>query len=330
LGVVGPPPGSPGATEPFYPPLEPYEHGLLDIGDGNLVYWEGCGNPGGKPALAVHGGPGSGAHRVSRRYFDPERYRIVLFDQRHCGRSTPSAGDPRTDLSTLTTHALVADMERLREHLGVDRWLLLGGSWGSLLSLAYAVEHPDRVTELILFGVATGRHSEIDWIFRGGLARFFPQQWDDVLAALPEHERGGDVLAAYVRALEDEDPEVRRRATDAWSLWESATPKWPPEDGLARRFRDPDFAYAFARLVTYVNAHNAWLEDGELLARAHVLRETPVTIVNGRFDFQSPVGNAWELRRALPHAELVVVDDAGHSGSAALDAALVAATDAYR
>ena len=278
----------------------------------------------------MHGGPGSGAGRVWRRYFDPDRYRIVLFDQRHCGRSTPSAADPRTDLSTLTTQGLVADMERLREHLGLERWLLLGGSWGSLLSLAYAVTNPDRVTELVLFGIATGRHAEIDWLFRGGLARFFPQQWDDVVAALPDDERGGDVLAAYVRALEDESPDVRRRATEAWCLWESATPKWPPATGLARRFEDPEFAYLFARLVTYVNAHNAWLADGELLRGAHVLGDIPVTIVNGRFDFQSPLGNAWELKRALPQAELVVVDDAGHSGSSALDAALVAATDAYR
>jgi proline iminopeptidase len=221
-------------------------------------------------------------------------------------------------------------MARLRAHLGVDRWLLLGGSWGSTLALAFAVAHPESVSELVLFGVTTGRHSEIDWTFRGGLARFFPQQWDELVAALPEADRRGDVVAAYARLLADPDPEVRRRAADAWCMWESATPKWPPAPtGLARRVRDPGFAYAFARIVTHVTSHNAWLEDGALLRGAHALSDTPVALVNGRFDFQSPLGNAWELKRVLPHAELVVVDDAGHSGSEALDAAIVDALDRY-
>jgi proline iminopeptidase len=253
----------------------------------------------------------------------------VLFDQRSCGRSLPPASDPRTDISTITTQALVGDIERLRAHLGIERWLVFGGSWGSMLSLAYAEAHPDAVSELVLYGIATGRRSEADWLFRGGLARFFPQQWDALVAALPDADRGGDVPAAYSQLLEGPDPEVRRRAAEAWSLWESATPKWPPATGLARRFRDPEFAYAFARLVTHAVSHDSWLEDGELLRGAHVLAGTPVTIVNGRFDFQSPLGNAWELKRALPHADLVVVDEAGHSGSEALDAALVRALDRY-
>jgi proline iminopeptidase len=318
-----------GLTDPFYPPLEPYDHGLLDLGDGNRLYWETSGDPDGKPALFVHGGPGSGAGRVARRFFDPRAYRAVLFDQRNCGRSVPPAADPRTDLSTLTTQSLVRDMERLGEHLAVDRWLLLGASWGSTLALAYAEAHPEAVSELVLSGVTTGRHSEADWTFRGGLARFFPQEWGELVAALPEADRGGDVVAAYARLLADPDAGVRRRAAEAWCMWESATPKWPPTTGLARRFLDPDFAYAFARIVTHVTSHDAWLDDGELLRGAHVLADTPVTLVNGRFDFQAPLGNAWELKRVLPHAELIVVDDAGHSGSHALDAAIVRALDRY-
>jgi len=266
-----------------------------------------------------------------RRFFDPRAYRVVLFDQRNCGRSLPPAADPRTDLSTLTTQSLVGDMERLRAHLAVDGWLLLGGSWGSTLALAYAEAHPEAVTELVLFGVTTGRHSEMDSTFRGGLAQFFPQQWDELVAALPEAERGGgaDIVAAYARLLASPDAEVRRHAAEAWCTWESATPKLPPTMGLARRFLDPDFAYAFARIVTHVVSHDAWLDDEELLRGAHVLAETPVTLVNGRFDFQAPLGNAWELKRVLPQAELVIVDDAGHSGSDALDAAIVRALDGY-
>lgn len=295
------------------PEIEPYAHGMLDVGDGNLMYWETCGNPEGKPAVVLHGGPGSGCMPWHRRLFDSGAYRVVLFDQRNCGRSTPHASALSTDISNNTTSNLVADIELLRRHLSVDRWLVLGGSWGSTLALAYAERHPDRVTEMILFGVTTGRRQEFDWLFRGGLAIFFPQQWERLRMHLPIDDRVGDVAEAYHRLLHDPDPMVRRQAASEWCMWESATPTWPPREGLAPRFTDPIFAMAFARLVTYYVLHNAWLEDGRLLQDAKLLAEIPGVLINGRFDFQAPIGNAWELKRAWPRAELVIVEDAGHS-----------------
>jgi proline iminopeptidase len=314
-------------SDPLYPPIEPHAHGMLDAGDGDLVYWEVCGNPAGKPAVYLHGGPGSGCTRASRRFFDPAVYRIVLFDQRNCGRSTPHASDPSVDLASNTTANLVADIERLREHLGIERWLVYGGSWGSTLALAYAVAHTERVSELVLFGVTTGRHSEMDWVFRGGIAPLFPAEWERVMQLVPD---GEDVLDAYYRLLSDADAETRQHAAYEWCLFESATPDWAPTTGLKQRFQDPDYAVAFARLVTHYARHYAFLEDGVLLRNADVLAATPGVLVNGRFDLQARLGNAWALRRAWPRAELVVVPEAGHGGSAALDAELVRATDRFR
>lgn len=303
---------------------------MLDVGDGNRIYWESCGNPVGKPALVLHGGPGSGCTPWHRRLFDPAVYHVVLFDQRNCGRSTPSASLAATSLETNTTANLLADIERLREYLGVERWLVLGGSWGSVLGLAYAEEHPGRVSELILFGISTGRYQEVDWLFRGGLAAFFPEQWQALLEAVPEDARGGDVVEAYCRLLTDADPAVRQRAANAWCLWESATPVWPPAEGMAPRFRDPAFAFAFARIVTHYMSHNQWLTDGQLLAGAGALAEVPGTLINGRFDFQGPIGNAWALKQAWPRAELVIIEDAGHMASnPGIAGALVQATDKF-
>lgn len=314
----------------IYPQIEPYDHGLLVVGDGHLLYWETCGNPHGKPALVLHGGPGSGCSPWHRRLFDPAAYRFVLFDQRGCGRSTPHASAPDADLATNTTQHLIADIELLREHLDVDRWLVLGGSWGSTLALAYAEQHLDRVTELVLFGVTTGRHSEFDWTFRGGLAVFFPEQWDRLRAGAPADARDGDIVEAYSRLLHDPDPTVRKRAAEAWCTWESATPDWPPTTGLARRFTDPAYALAFARIVTHYVRHNAWLEDGILLRGADALAGIPGILVNGRFDVQAPIANAWALKRVWPRAELVIVDDAGHAAdSPAITRELVRATDRF-
>jgi proline iminopeptidase len=314
----------------LYPAIEPYSHGMLDVGDGHQVYWEMCGNPEGKPALVVHGGPGSGCSPWWRQLFDPAAYRIVLFDQRNCGRSTPHAGAPVVDLSANTTDHLVADIERLREYLDIERWLVLGASWGSVLGLTYSERHPEHVSELVLFGVALGRYSELDWLFRGGIAILFPRQWEWLMAALPPEERAGDIVAAFARRLQDPDPEVHRPAADAWCLWESGTLSWPPSTGLVPRFLDPAYALAFARIVTHYISHQSWLEDGANLRGASKLAGIPGVLINGRFDFQAPIKNAWDLYRAWPTSELVVVENAGHSDvQAGIEDEVVRATDRF-
>jgi proline iminopeptidase len=314
----------------LYPEIEPYAHGLLDVGDGNFVYWETCGNPRGKPAVVFHGGPGSGCSPWFRRLFDPHAYRIILFDQRGCGRSTPHASAPDTDLARNNTANLILDIERIREHLGIERWLVLGGSWGSTLALAYAEAHPDRITEMILFGVTTGRHAEFDWTFRGGVAVFFPEQWERLRAAVPVAGGDGDIVDAYHRLLNDPDPAVHQRAAEAWCQWESATLEWPPSTRLAERFRDRRYALAFARIVTHYVRHNAWLEDQSLLRGAVSLAHIPGILVNGRFDFQAPIGNAWQLHLVWPRSKLVIVDDAGHAGNADMSRELIRATEQFK
>ncbi len=314
----------------LYPEIAPYEHGRLEVGDGNLVYSETCGNPRGKPAVVLHGGPGSGCTKWHRRLFDPNAYRLVLFDQRGCGRSTPHASALDTDLASNNTSNLIADIELLRKSLAIDRWLLLGGSWGSTLALAYAEKYPERVTEIVLWGVTTGRRKEFDWLFRGGVAILFPEQWERLRAGVPAAERDGDVVEAYHRMLHDPDPAVRHQAALAWCTWESATPAWPPSDGLSPRFNDPAFRMAFARIVTHYVRHDAWLEDGLLLRDAGALARIPGIMVNGRFDFQAPIGWAWDLKRVWPRARLVIVDDAGHDASnAAITSELIGATDQF-
>ena len=314
----------------LYPDIEPYEHGMLDVGDGDLVYWEACGNPHGKPAVVLHGGPGSGCTAWQRRTFDPAAYRVVLFDQRGCGRSTPHASEPDVSLVSNNTWNLVADIELLRQRLNVDRWLVFGGSWGSTLALTYAESHPDRVTEMVLWGVTTGRREEWDWLFRGGVGVLFPEEWERLRAGLPAADRDGDIVAAYNRLLFDPDPIVRRRGANDWCMWESATPAWPPTTGLAEMFTDPRFAMAFARLVTHYIRHNTWLDETDLLADAASLADIPGIMVNGRFDFQAPIGNAWELKRVWPRAELVIVDNAGHStDNSEIARELVRATDQF-
>jgi len=254
----------------------------------------------------------------------------VLFDQRGCGRSTPHASEPAIDLATNTTINLIADIELLRRHLGIERWLVLGGSWGCTLALAYAERYPERVSEMILFGVTTGRRAEFDWLFRGGVSVFFPEQWERLRTALPDGERDGDIVEAYHRLLHDPDRAVRERAAFEWCLWESATPAWPPSGGLAPRFGDAKFALAFARLVTHYVRHDAWIEDGSLLNNAGTLSGIPGIMVNGRFDFQSPIGNAWDLKRVWPRAELMIVDDAGHAAdNAVITHELIQATDRF-
>jgi len=314
----------------LYPVIEPYAHGMLEVGDRNLVYWETCGNPRGKAAVVLHGGPGSGCTMWHRRLFDPSAYRVVLFDQRNCGRSTPHASAFDTDLASNNTQNLIADIERIREHLGVERWLVIGGSWGSTLALAYAERFPKRVTEIILFGVTTGRHKEFDWSFRGGLADLFPEQWERLRDAVPAALRDGDIIDAYCRLLHDPDASIREQAALAWCTWESATPAWPPAHGLSPRFGDPRFRMAFARIVTHYVRHNAWLDDNILLRDAAAIADIPGIMVNGRFDLQAPIGWAYDLKRVCPRAKLVIVDDAGHDASnAGITAELVRATDEF-
>jgi proline iminopeptidase len=308
---------------------EPDDHGTLDVGAGHLVYWEASGEPDAKPALVLHGGPGSGCQPWHRTLFDPQKYRVVLFDQRNCGRSTPHASEPDIDLVANTTQNLIADIELLRTHLGIDRWLVWGGSWGSTLALAYAEAHPDRVSEMILWGVTTGRRSEADWLFRGGLAPLFPEQWARLRAGVPEARDDADVPAAYARLLFDTDPEVRARAAHDWCMWESATPDWPPGSELGERYRDADFALAFARLVTHYVRNDFFLEDGVLLRNAGALADIPAILINGRFDLQAPLGNAYALHEVWPRSELVVVEEAGHAIGDAVERELIRASDRF-
>ncbi|MET7889459.1 prolyl aminopeptidase [Streptomyces avermitilis] len=298
----------------LYPPIEPYEKGILDVGDGNHVYWEVCGNPRGKPALVVHGGPGSGCGTGVRRYFDPERYRIVLFDQRGCGRSVPHASDRATDMRSNTTWHLVDDMERLREHLGIDKWLLHGGSWGSTLILAYAEQHPERVSEIVISSVTTTRRSEIDWLYRG-VGRFFPEQWERFIAGAglsPD----GDLVTAYARLMEHPDAAVRDKATADWCAWEDTVLSGETK-GAFNAYGDRPAAsrLGFVRICSRYFSHGAWLEEGVLLREAGRLAGIPGVLVHGRLDMGGPPDTAWALHRAWPGVELIVVEDAGHLGT---------------
>ncbi|MFC7549975.1 prolyl aminopeptidase [Plantactinospora sp. GCM10030261] len=312
----------------MYPPIEPYDSGLLDVGDGNLVHWETCGNPAGKPALVVHGGPGSGCHRDAGRVFDPDRYRIVLFDQRGCGRSAPHASDPATDMRHNTTAHLIADMERLRQRLGIDRWLLYGGSWGSTLIMAYAEQHPERVTEIVINAVTTTRRSETDWLYRG-VGRFFPQQWErfaDRSGAGPD----GDILAAYDRLLEHPEPAVRERAANDWCAWEDTVLSGETK-GATNPYGDRPSAarLAFVRICAHYFSRGAFLDEGVLLREAERLAGIPGVLIHGRLDLGSPLDTAWQLSRAWPDAELVVVEDAGHLGNVTTRRHVVEALDRF-
>lgn len=317
---------------PLYPEIEPYDHGMLDVGDGNRVYWEVCGNPRGKPAVVLHGGPGSRANAWFPRLFDPEAYRIVLLDQRGCGRSTPPASAYETDMSVNTTDHLIADLELLRRHLGIGRWLVWGVSWGSALGLRYAQTHPESVTELVLTGVATGSDAEVALLTRG-LGQFFPEAFERFLAELPEDERHGNLPAAYNRLIESPDEAVRIRAARAWTDWETAIAAQPPRS--VPRYEDPLFRYGFARTVTHYWGNGHFLGDGGdgdgvVLRDAPLLKGIPGTLVQGSLDPGNLLGIVWRLHHAWPGSELVLVDDVGHdAGAPDMAEALVAATDRY-
>ena len=316
----------------LYPPIEPHDSAMLDVGDGNKVYWEVCGNPAGKPVVFLHGGPGGGCTPDHRRLFDPERYRIVLLDQRNCGRSIPSASDHATDLSANTTWNLVADLELLREHLGIDRWQVFGGSWGSSLALAYAETHPDRVTELVLRGIFTLRRSELEWFYEGPAGSMAPDFWAGFDAAVPPADRRfGHYISAYARLLADPDPAVHGPAAVAWSTWEASTITLLPRPELVAEFAEPAYALAFARIENHYFMHDGFFEPSQLLRDADRLADIPTVIVQGRYDLCTPAVTAYELHQALPAAEFVLVDDAGHAYDepGILDA-LITATDRFR
>ncbi|MFG2901569.1 prolyl aminopeptidase [Streptomyces zaomyceticus] len=302
----------------------PYDQGLLDVGDGNRVHWEVSGNPEGRPALVVHGGPGSGSSPHNRRFFDPEAYRVVLFDQRGCGRSTPHASDPAADMGVNTTAHLIADMERLREHLGIDRWLLYGGSWGSTLILAYAEAYPERVTEIVIAAVTTTRRSETAWLYEG-VGRFFPEAHERFRAGA---EGAEDLVGAYAARMNHPDPAVRERAAADWCAWEDAVLSTEGK-GTPYTDRVDDVRLGFVRICSHYFAHGAWLEEGALIRDAHRLAGIPGVLIHGRLDMGGPLDTAWELARAWPDAELHVVGNAGHLGGEETARLILTALDGF-
>jgi proline iminopeptidase len=314
-----------------YPEIDPYASGLLAVGDGQQIYWEECGNPTGKPAVFVHGGPGGGCRPQDRQLFDPDRYRLVLFDQRGCGRSLPHVAGPDADLAVNTTWHLVADLERLRQARGIDRWLVFGGSWGSALALAYAETHPERVTELVLRGIFTLRRSELDFYYNGGAGQLFPERYATFLAPLGGRGFTGDAIAAYHHLLFDPDPGVHLPAAVAWSTWEAGTiTLLPPSEELLTKFSESAFALAFARIENHYFLHGGWFREGQLIANANRLTEIPGFIVQGRYDVATPAVTAYDLHQAWPEADFQIVPDAGHSQiEPGIAAALVAATDRF-
>ncbi|MDM7913666.1 MAG: prolyl aminopeptidase [Candidatus Eisenbacteria bacterium] len=309
----------------LYPEIEPYHTERLAVSQLHEIYYEESGNPAGKPVVFLHGGPGGGSEPKQRRFFDPRRYRIVNFDQRGCGKSTPHA-----ELAENTTWDLVDDVEKLREHLGIEKWQVFGGSWGSTLALAYAEAHPDRVAEIVLRGIFLLRRKELEWFYQGGASELFPDAWEPYWNHIPEAERG-DMMAAYYRRLTSEDPDVRLSAAKAWSTWEAATSKLLPDPSLVSHFSGDEFALAFARIEAHYFVHGGFLEhEDQLLRDVGRIRHIPAVIVQGRYDVVCPMESAWALHRAWPEADLIISPDAGHSAfEPANSRALVAATDRF-
>lgn len=309
----------------LYPPIDPFATHRLKVSDLHEIHVEEAGTRGAQPVIFVHGGPGGGIEDHYRRYFDPERYHIVLFDQRGCGQSTPHAC-----LEENTTWDLVADMERIREHLGIEKWVVFGGSWGSTLSLAYAQTHPDRVKGLVLRGIFLLRPEEIRWFYQEGASAIYPDAWEHYVAPIPEDERD-DLVAAFYRRLTSDDPEVRREAARAWSVWEGSTSKLFPDEGLMERFGGDEFAAAFARIECHYFTHGGFFDHpDQILDNVDIVRQIPTVIVQGRYDVVCPMMTAWELHRRWPEADFQVVTDAGHSASEpGITDRLIRATDRF-
>lgn len=308
----------------LYPELEPFAHGMMDVGDGHQIYWERCGTKGAKPAVFLHGGPGGGCSPAHRRLFDPALYDIMLFDQRGCGRSTPHAS-----LDANTTWHLVADIERLRTLMSVEKWQVFGGSWGSTLALAYAETHPQHVSELIVRGIYTLTKAELSWYYQHGVSEMFPDKWERFVAQIPQEERG-DMMGAYRKRLTGSDRATQLAAAKAWSIWEGETITLLPSEELSNHFAEDEFALAFARIENHYFVHAGWLEEGQLLRDAHKLAGIPGVIVHGRYDMPCPAKYAWALHKAWLDAEFYLIEGAGHAYNepGILDK-LIYATDKY-
>lgn len=309
----------------LYPPIEPYHTTYLPVSDLHRLYVEEVGHPQGKPVLFLHGGPGGGINPIYRQFFDPQRWRVILFDQRGCGRSLPHA-----ELQDNTTWALVNDIETLRQHLDIDRWTVFGGSWGSTLALAYAQTHPDRCAGLILRGIFTLRQREIRWFYQEGASYLYPDAWEHYVAPIPEAERH-DLIAAYYRRLTSPDADTRIRAAQAWSVWEASTSKLIQDPDLMAYFSEDEFAVAFARIECHYFMHRGFFDqDDQLLRQVDRIRHIPGVIVQGRYDVVCPATTAWELHRAWPEAKFILVQDAGHSAmEPGITTALLEATDQF-
>lgn len=308
----------------LYPATEAQHSGRLDVGNGHELYYEECGNPRGKPVVVLHGGPGSGCNATMRRFFNPDVYRIVLFDQRGSGRSTPHA-----ELAHNSTWDLVADIEVLRAALQIKKWQVFGGSWGSTLALAYAQRHPESVTELVLRGIFLGRQREIDWLYQEGTSRLFPDAWQHFLAPIPVKERG-NLLQAYHQRLLSDDPEVRMRCAKAWSTWEGSTINLIPDAAVAQAFGADKMALSLARIECHYFVNRCFLEENQLLRDVARVRGIPAILVHGRYDVLCPAETAWELSQAWPEARLKIVADAGHSAfEPGITHELVTATDTF-
>ena len=294
---------------PLYPAIKPYREFPYKVSDVHTLWVEECGNPEGVPVVFLHGGPGAACEPFHRRFFDPKHCRIILFDQRGCGRSTPHA-----EIKENTTQDLVCDIERIREHLGIDAWLVFGGSWGATLGLAYAQAHPDHVTGLVLRGIFLCRHQDIQWFYQEGAGRIHPELWEEYLRIIPEDERD-DLVGAYYRRLTSNDPEVQREAARAWSLWEGSTSNLVPKDSVLEHFSNDATALSLARIECHYFMHDSFLRENQLLEDAHKLRDIPGVIVHGRYDVVCPIEQAWALHRAWPEAEFHVCPTSGHSAA---------------
>lgn len=309
----------------LFPPVEPFDAGMLEVGDGHSIYFEQSGNLSGKPVIVCHGGPGGGTTSSMRRYFDPNRYRIVLFDQRGCGKSTPNAS-----LDHNTTWDLVADMEELRRHLGIEKWQVFGGSWGSTLSLVYAQTHPDMVSELVLRGIFMLRKSELHWFYQEGASWLYPDLWEKFLEPIAPSDRG-NLIYAYHKILTGNDRAAQLAAARAWSIWEGSTVSFAPSQERVESFASENFALAFARIECHYFFHNGFFDhDDQILRDAHKIAHIPTTIVQGRYDVVTPMRSAWDLYKVMPDAELDIINDAGHAASEpGIIDALVRATNRY-